>query len=497
MSKILGQGRDLLMAQTFGTGLEADALAAASLLPRLFFDAVFASAVTAGFIPVFNEVLERDGKEEAYRLSGSFFTVVGLATASLTVISIAFSSSLIALIANFDPQTAVLAARLLQIVFPSIFFTGLSFSMVGVLNSFGEFNIPAAMSIVSNGIMIVYYLFLASYFGVYGAALALLIGWVAQAAMLIPSLVKKGYRYYPRLWHPDLGKIFKLLPPAMVSTWIWPFNMWIISFWFASRFSGGTSSLNFANGLFLVIAGIFVLSVTNVIFPEMSRLSATGEHGALCDIVRETTRTLLFLLIPMTVGLMLLATPLVRLLYEHGGFTAESTRLTASALFYMALGMVGYGVQNVLFRAFYAKKRGKVLFLSGFLSITTTFTLCSLLIDRMGVAGLGLASAASLLVTLLVLVPAAYKMLGKRLATGDLVFALCKMTLAALMMGVVVFFVQENLAAVLTSDSLLMRLILVGIPAMIGVSVYLGLAFLLQLKEANVILELVKNRRTT
>jgi len=199
----------------------------------------------------------------------------------------------------------------------------------------------------------------------------------------------------------------------------------------------------------------------------------------------------------MTVGLMLLATPLVRLFYEYGEFTAESTRLTAPALYYMALGMVGYGIQNVLFRAFYAKKRGKILFVSGFLSITTTFTLCSFLINRMGVAGLGLASAASLSVTSLVLVPAAYKMLGKSLITGELVFALCKMTLAAFMMGVVVFFVRENLADALAGDSILTRLMLAGIPAVLGVAVYMGLALLLQLKEMKMILELVKSRGKT
>jgi len=345
--------------------------------------------------------------------------------------------------------------------------------------------------------MIIYFLFFSRFFGVYGAAAALLLGWAAQAVMQIPSLVKNGYRFYPRLWHPDLSEIFKLIPPAMVSTWIWPLNAWIITFWFASRFFGGPSSLNAANELFLVIAGIFVLSVTNVVFPEMSRLSVIGEDGTLCDIVRETTRTLLFLLIPMTVGLMLLATPLVRLFYEYGEFTAESTGLTAPALYYMALGMVGYGIQNVLFRAFYAKKRGKILFISGFLSIATTFALCSLLIDRMGVAGLGLASAASLSVTSLVLVPAAYKMLGKSLITRDLVLALCKMTLAALMMGVAVFFVRENLTGALTGDSVLIRLMLVGIPAVLGVVVYMGLALLLQLKEMKMILELVRNRGKT
>ena len=496
LSKVLGLGRDMLLGQTFGTGLEADALAAAILLPRFFFDAVFASAVSASFIPVFSEVMEREGKEEAYRLAGSFLTLVGLASLSLTVLGMVFAPSLVGLIANFDPETAALAAELLRIIFPSLFFTGLAFSMVGILNSLGEFNVPAAMSLVSNGIMIVYFLFFAGRFGVSGAAAALLMGWAAQALMQVPSLFKKGYRYRPRLWHPGLSQIFRLMPPVMVSTWIWPINMWIITFWFASRITGGAASLNLASGLFLMIAGIFVLSVTNVIFPEMSRLSVAGEREALCEIVRETMRTLLFLLIPMTVGLMLLSTPLVRLLYEYGEFTARSTEFTASALFFLAIGMVGYGIQTVLFRAFYAEKRGKILVLSGILSVLTTFTLSQFLVDRMGVAGLGLASAASLLVTGPLLVPAAHRMLGGGLVTRGLLVALCKMVLAALCMGAVVFFARELLSeGVFSGDSVLVRLLLVGIPTLLGVAAYLSLARVLRLREVKILLGFLRNPR--
>ena len=495
MSKVLGLGRDMLQGQTFGTGFEADALAAASLLPRLFFDAVFASAVSASFIPVFNEVLEREGRDEAFRLAGSFFTVVGLAAATVTVFGMAFSSDLLGLIGNFaNPKTAVLASRLLQIIFPSLFLAGLAFSMVGVLNSFGEFNIPAAMSLVSNAILILYFLFFAGRFGVYGAAVALLIGWVAQALMQVPSLRKTGFRYRPSLWHPGLRKIFKLMPPVMVSTWVLPINMLIMTFWFGATLPGGASSLNLANGLYMMIAGVFVLSVTNVIFPEMSRLSVAGDRGALCDLVRETLRTLLFLLIPMTVGLMLLATPLVRLLYEHGAFCAQSTELKTSALFFMSIGMVGYGIQTVLFRAFYAEKRGKIPLLSGLLSVVTTFTLCFLLVERMGVAGLGLASAASFLVTTLVLVPAAHRMLDGRLVTRALILALGKMVIAALIMGFAVYFLRDVLASALGDDNVPARLTLVGIPAALGVTLYMALAYVFRLDEIKTVFAILRRR---
>ena len=493
--RVLGLGRDMLLGQTFGTGWEADALSVASNLPRIFFDAIFSSAVAASFIPVFTETAEREGRASADRLAGSFFTVVGLVSATLTVLGMVFAPRLVDLMAPlFDEQTTALAARLLTIIFPSLFFTGLAFSMVGVLQSLGEFNIPAAMSIASNGILIVYFLFFARRFGVYGAAVALTIGWAAQAVMQLPSLWKRGFRYRPGLRHPGLKKIFKLMLPVMVSTWIAPINMLII-FWFASGLPGGVASLNYANGLFLMVAGIFVLSVTNVIFPEMSRLSAEGDRRAFCDMVRETTRTLLFLLIPMTVGLMLLATPVVRLLYEYRQFDADSTALTASALAFMSLGMAGYGIQNVLIRAFYAEKRGKIPLLAGLVGVAANILFCMLFAGRMGVAGLSLASAASLLVTALVLVPAAHKMLGGGLVTRGLALALGKMICAALVMGAAVWWLQGHLAGIFFGDSIWMRLGLVAAPAAVGLTLYLGLAAVMRLDEINVLRGYLRKHR--
>jgi len=495
IGKVTGLGRDMLMGHTFGTGLEADALATAIQIPRHFFDAIFASAISASFIPVFNEVLTREGRAEADRLASSFFTVVGLVAATLTFLGMVFAPQLVNLMAtHFDQERAALAAHLLRIIFPSLFFTGMAFSMVGMLNSFGEFNIPAAMSVASNGILIVYFLFFVPYFGVYGAAAALLIGWAAQAAMQIPSLRKKGYRYRPR-WrpHPGLKKIFRLMLPVMVSTWIHPINMFV-SIRFASALPGGVASLTLANGLYIMIAGIFVLSVTNVIFPEMSRLSASGDRATFCNMVRSTIQTLLFLLLPMTVGLMILATPVVQLLYEYRQFDAHSTALMAAALFFLSLGMVGFGVQNVLLRAFYAEKNGKIPLLAGLVGILVNLILARLLVGPMGVAGLALAAACSLLTATAVLIPPAHGMLGRNLITGSLAKALGKMLCAALIMGALVFFLRDLLTVAL-GQGIFARLVLVGAPALLGIAVYLILAYLLRMEEFRYISNLIRKRR--
>ena len=495
LGKVLGLVRDMLLGQTFGTGLEADALTTAIHLPRMFFDVVFASAVTASFIPVFTEVLQGEGEDSAKTLAYSFFTLVGMVGLAFSALGMAIAPRLVNGIYNFDPETAALTARLLQIIFPSIFFTGIAFSMVGILNAFGQFHIPAAMSIASNGILIVYFLFFVSPFGVYGAAVALLLGWAAQAIMQVPSLRKNGYGYRPRFRHPGIPKILKLMLPVMASTWVLPINM-IVLVGFASGIPGGAASINLANGLYVIIAGIFVLSVTNVIFPEMSRLSAAGEQGKLAAMVKKTLCALLFLLIPMTVGLMALSTPLVRLLYEYQQFDADSTAKTASVLFFMSIGMVAFGVQNVLVRLFYAKKQGRAPLISGVVGVLVNALLCVLLIEPMGLAGLGLAHALSLIVATLVLLNPTEKLLQASFMNRQFFVSILKMLLAALVMGLLVVVTRTALEPVV-ADGVLGRLVLFFVPAGLGAGAYFVGAAALKIEEMNTVKNIIFRRGGT
>ena len=155
LGKVLGLVRDMLLGHNFGTGMESAAFLTASRIPRTFFDAVFAAAISASFIPVFARQMEKKGEEDAFQLSRCFFTWMGLLTAAMSLLGMAFAPQLVELLAKgFDAQTASLCVGLLRILFPTVFLTGLAFSMVGVLQSMGEFYIPAALSVASNGIII-------------------------------------------------------------------------------------------------------------------------------------------------------------------------------------------------------------------------------------------------------------------------------------------------------------------------------------------------------
>ena len=488
LGKVLGLVRDMLLGHNFGTGMESAAFLTASRIPRTFFDAIFAAAISASFIPVFTHRMEQHGKEDAFRLSRCFFTWMGLLTAAMSLLGMVFAQPLVGLLAQgFDAETAALCARLLRMLFPTVFFTGIAFSMVGVLQSMGEFYIPAALSAASNGIIILYYLLFCRKFGIYGLAWAFLLGWAVQALMQMPWLHKNKFHYRPCLRHPALKNVFTLMLPVMVSTWIQPVNQ-LISTRFASfLFEGaGASAMEYANTLYTMVAGILVLSITNVMFPEMSRLSSVGQDEELGQLIGGTLRGMLFLLLPMTAGLMLLSEPLVRLLYQYKTWDAFSTQITARALCFMSLGMVGYGIQNVLSRAFYAQQNGKVPMISGAVSIVVNLVLCLVLSNRLDVAGLAIATAASSAVSaILLLIPTLLrypKMMNRQFWSGML-----KMLLCTAAMAVAVWAVGHVLSLHL-GDGLIARVLQVGLPTVSGVIVYFLLAVVLRLEELQAVL---------
>lgn len=492
VGKILGLIRDTMLAANYGISMEANAFQTASRIPRVFFDAIFASAISASFIPIFNENLEKKGKKSAFEFSNKFITLIAIVTVILTLVGIVFSSELSALFApKYDTETMLLTSKLLKIMFPTVVFTGIAYSFVGILQSFDEFTIPAALSIVSNGIIILYYIFFNDSLGIYGLSFALLLGWAMQAIMQIPSLIKKGYRYKFSLGFrkdDSIKKVLVLMLPVMISTWVQPINLMINSRFASGLYNGaGVSVLDYANNLYTIIVGVFVLSVANVIFPRLSRMTANKD--SVFQTVIMTLRILSFIIIPMTAGTMVLSNQIITLIYQRGDFTAESTLLTSGALMFFAIGMLGYGFQIIISRAFYAEQNGKTPFIAGLISIVINIILCALLVDKMSVSGLALASSISSTIYGLTL----YIPLRRKYKNEDVngfALSILKMIFCAAVMVCAVIPVRNLLWY--ANGSMLMKIISVGASVMVGIIVYILTCKLTKLYEAETAFNFVK-----
>lgn len=409
LSKVLGLLRDVFIANFYGTSVEATAFLNASSIPVLFFDLTLGAAILSSFIPVFNGYLKKGDKDKAFEFSNSFINLIFVITLAFTIIGMLCSSSLVELIApGISADAKVLTGQLLIILLPTTIFTGLAFCVVGILQSFDEFNIPAIISLVSNIIVILYLLLFNSTFGVYGLAVAMLIGWSLQLFIQIPSLIKKGYKYSLKLNVKNEGikDVIKLSLPILIGSWLQPVTV-LINKHFASYLNNGSaaSALDYSNRLFIIIVGVFAFAITNYIFPSVSKLDFETEKEQFADIMKGSIKAIVLIIAPIFTGMMLLSTEIITVVYGRGEFNELSIRLSSAALFFYSIGMISYGINEIINKCFYALKKAYVPMLAAVCGIVTTIILSSIFMKLkiLGVGGLALSSSVGLIVVSIIL----------------------------------------------------------------------------------------------
>lgn len=371
-AKVLGLVRDTLVGRAYGTSMEAIAYETASKLPVTVFDLVIGGVVTSAFIPVYNGLLVKKGRQEALDFARSYTSLICLITTVLAALGIVFASPLVSWMApGLDSATYALAVQLVRILFPMVIFTGLAFSFVGYLQSNGEYNIPAIISLLSNGIMVGYLLTLNKVCGIVGLAVAMLLGWAAQALVQLPSLRRLAFSWKPtRLWTPAIRQAMTNALPILLSTWTTPVCS-LINTRLASGIENGRgiTALGYANRLYTILVGLFSFVATNLLFPHFSRAAAAGEQDETDRLMRVSVKTLVFIIAPLTAGIVLLATPFTALLFEGNAFTPDDTALTAGALSCYALSMVFLAVNEVLIKGFFAAEKTKVPMVSALVAM--------------------------------------------------------------------------------------------------------------------------------
>lgn len=495
LAKLAGMGRDVLLASLYGTGGQAAAFTTASRIPLLFFDITLGAAISSSFIPVYNEYLENGQKQQAARYANTFVTVIVLITGILCTVGMLFPRPIVGFISEgLADAEKNLAAQLVVILFPTMIFTALAYALTGILQSLGEFNVPAAISLVSNGVMMLYLFFVKDRLGIQGVAAAMLIAWSFQVFVQIPSLYKKQFRFRPALDLKSEGmkKTVALALPILISSWVQPINT-TVNIRLASFLNNGhaVAAIDYANKLYIICVGVLTYAISNLIFPSISRLAASGRKDELASVIAKAVKIVIAVLLPVMTLFLLLRTPLVRFVYERGEFTAESTVLTASALLFYSIGMVGFGVSEILNKAFYALKDGKtpMFVATGGIALNVLLSILFVRGLKTGLWGLPLAAsiAANLIgLTLLILIQKRLQLVHR----SD-VKNIAKLLLAAAVMGVCVYALLHALSF---GDSLAARFMTLLIPAVFGCMIYIALLFILKTEEAQDVMTILRKK---
>ena len=425
-SRILGLAREILLNTFLGAGKELDALIAAFRIPNLLRDLFAEGALSTAFVTSFSQKLAKEGQAAAFRLASNVNTLLLIVLTAIVGVGILEADPLVRL---FNPGFAAvpgkleLTVELTRILFPFILFLSLAAVYMGLLNSLHHFGLPAFASAVFNFVSIGIGLGLAwwldPHFGhrsVYGFAIGVLIGGLAQWLVMVPRALALGYQ--PRWlldWNdPGLRQVLRLLGPASVGAAAVQVNV-LINGYFASYLENGSvTCLNNAFRLIQLPIGLFGVAVATVTLPHMARHAALQDKAALHDRLLVGVRQTLFLTLPAAIGLFVLAEPVIASIYQYGRFTAVDTARTALALKGYALGLVSYSCIKVVGPAFSAIDKPLIplrISLTGiFLNAGMNYLLIR--IFNLGILGLTLSVASTATLNILQLAWASQRQVG-------------------------------------------------------------------------------------
>lgn len=487
LAKVMGLLRETLVARLYGQGMESDMINTATQIPLLFFDMVLGVAILSTFVPIFNKKIEKLGKDAAMEFANNFTTIVNLIAVLAAVIGMIFAEPLVRLMVPGYadiPGKVESTAVLLRILFPSLVFTASAYIAVGILQSFGEFTIPSLISVVSNGVMILYLIIFGDKFGLEGVAISMLIAWMLQLVVQIPHLIKFGYRYKFKFDLKDDGIIeaAKIALPVLISSWVQPLCNLINMSFGSSLGDGAVSALNWGNKIYIIMVGVFAYAITNFIFPKLSRLSSEERSEEFISVSRTSVGGIIAVIGIVSALFLALSTPIISVVFERGEFTAENAAITGNALFFYSFGMIGYAVCEVLNKSFYALSDGKTPMITSIIGIVVNFGAAALFVKvfNMEVGGLALASAVSSTVIAVCLMYAINKkrkgLINKKFIINIIKILICTAAAYFTAKGVDIFASQIGTGTILT----LIRLCICAVPACI---VYGILAYVLRVSE--------------
>jgi putative peptidoglycan lipid II flippase len=384
-SRILGLVRDQIFAAVFGGGRLADTFTIAFRIPNLLRDLFAEGALSTSFITTFSKTIATEGDQAAWKLAHKVATLTTIALSSITIVGIITAPWLVQVLApGFDADKAALTITLTRIMYPFILLVSLAALVMGMLNAKNVFGVPAMASSFFNlgsivgGAILGYWL--DPHFGpkaLMGWAIGTLIGGSLQFAVQLPALRRVGYVFHPDFQWRDKGvkAILRLMGPSVVAASTTQVNVLVNSIFASQLGDGPTFWLSIAFRVMQLPLGIFGVALGTVALPLLARMAATGNMVSFRSELSRGMRLGFLMTIPATIGLMMLAEPIMSVLYQHGQFGAIEAGEAAGALRFYAIGLSGYAALKVLVNAFYALDRRKTPMLVSFSAVALNLLL--------------------------------------------------------------------------------------------------------------------------
>ena len=400
LSRIFGLIREQVMAYFFGAGMATDAFVTAFRIPNLLRDLFAEGALSSAFVPVFKEKLVNQTDQEAFKLADVVITVILLVVGAIVILGLLAAPLIVYLTAygftEFAPKFA-LTVDLTRVMMFYLMLVSLSALVMGMLNSFGRFAVPALSPAMFNLGVTMTVIALYHYFNqpAYTLAIGVLIGGVGQLVIQIPTLYRIGYRFRPRLNFLDEGlrKVVRLITPMIIGMSAGRVNILLSTLLASLLVEGSISYLNYSYRLMHFPLGVFAVALGTVTLPRVSELVARRDTDGLNHALAQAININMFVVVPSAVCLAVLGLPIVKLIYSWGAFTDDHATNTAKALWHYAYGLIGFAGVRVTVPFFYAFGDSRLPMRISVVSVLFNMALYYPLIKMLDFAGLAAATS--------------------------------------------------------------------------------------------------------
>jgi putative peptidoglycan lipid II flippase len=465
VSRLLGLVRDQVLAAVFGAGNQMDAFVVAFRVPNLVRDLFAEGALSAAFVPTFTRHLANHGRSDAWRLGNSVLNALTLVTGIVVILGVIFAAPIVTLLAGDYaevPGKLELTILLTRIVLPFLTLAALAAAVMGMLNSLHHYFVPSLapawfnVATILGATVVVPVMVRLGQPAIHAIALATLAGGVLQIAVQWPALRQEGFRYAFLIdWrHPGLRRVLLLMGPGALGLAATQINVFVNTFLATGQGTGAVSWLAYAFRLMYLPIGLFGVSIATALLPVASSHAVHDDRSAIRQTLIRGLGLMLMLNVPASVGLIVLATPIVRVLFERGEFTAADTAATAAAVQMYAVGLVGYATARIASPVFYALGRSRVPVVASVAAVAVNIASSLLLVRVMGFRGLALGTAVAALSHGALALWLLRRQLGG-IAGGELLTRFSRIAAAALVMGVAARAAEAWLTDLVPGDDLI------------------------------------------
>jgi putative peptidoglycan lipid II flippase len=493
-SRVLGLVRVQLIAYLFGASGLVSVFYVASAVPTMIYDLLIGGTLSAALVPVFSQVVDQEGRPALWAVFSRVVSLVAVVLAVLVLLIELLAPQIAWLLGGgFEPELQAALARMLRILAPAVLFFGLSGMVTGLLYALKRFTYPAFGAAVFNLGIILAAPLLAGRLDAFSLAVGVLLGSALQLLIQAPDMRDVRLRFVLDLAHPALHRIFALYLPIGLGLLVSNAQIAI-----DRRLASGTGESSvawMANATTLIQLphGLVAVAISLAVLPTLSRLSARGELAGFRATLGQGLRLVLVLILPATLGLLVLGKPIISLLFEHGQFVANDTLWTARALYVYLAGLAFAAIDWPLNYAFYARHDTLTPALVGVLSVGIYLAVALALVGPLGMLGLVLADSAKHFGHALTMLLLTRRRIGG-LTALRLGQAASKAFLASAGMAAVALAALAGVQALAGSEGLMARFLAVLVPGGLGLLAFFGLASLLRIGEIQLLRDLLVRR---